>query len=68
MKNTEFSWQLASPDQLSCMEMNECSSLSRKKKQRVTFKRKGERERVNKLSILCFGGDQYIYMFYEGKH
>lgn len=42
MKNTEFSWQLASPDQLSCMEMNECSSLSRKKNRGLLSK---ERER-----------------------
>jgi hypothetical protein len=35
--------------------------LFQEKKTEGYFQKK-ERERVNKLSILCFGGDQYIYV------
>jgi hypothetical protein len=35
--------------------------LFQEKKTEGYFQKK-ERERVNKLSILCFGGDQYIYI------
>jgi hypothetical protein len=44
---------------------DEWMQFSFKEKKTEGYFQKKERERVNKLSILCFGGDQYIYVLWR---